>query len=137
MIHPKTPHPEPKTMFDSLRGMAGLAGIMKDLPRIKAKLEEVKAEIAAREVQASTGGGAVTAFASGRLRIVRIEFDHALLAAIVEGDSDDDRALAADLVTGACNGALDKAQEMIAEALSNAAGELDLPIPAGMLEGLL
>lgn len=124
-------------MFDSLRGMAGLAGIMKDLPRIKAKLEEVKAEISAREVQASTGGGAVTAFASGRLRIVRIEFDHALLGAIVEGDSDDDRALAADLVTGACNAALDKAQEMIAEALSNAAGELDLPIPAGMLEGLL
>ena len=92
-------------MFDSLRGMAGLAGIMKDLPRIKAKLEEVKAEISAREVQASTGGGAVTAFASGRLRIVRIEFDHALLGAIVEGDSDEDRALAADLVTGACNAA--------------------------------
>ena len=31
-------------MFDNLKGMAGLAGIMKDLPKIKAKMEEVKQE---------------------------------------------------------------------------------------------
>lgn len=124
-------------MFDSLRGMAGMAGLMKDLPRIKEKLEQVKAEVAAREVEATTGGGAVTAVANGRLRIVRIEFDHSLLSALVDGDSEEDRALASDLVTGACNAALEKAQEMITSSLGQAAGELGLPIPAGALEGLL
>ena len=54
-------------MFDSLRGMAGMAGIMKDLPRIKERLGQVKDEVARREVEATTGGGAVTAVASGRL----------------------------------------------------------------------
>ena len=124
-------------MFDSLRGMAGMAGLMKDLPRIKAKLEEVKQDISSREVEASTGGGAVTAVANGRLRIVRIGFDHALLAGLVDSDVPEDGALAADLITGACNAALDKAQEMVAAALQEAAGDLGLPIPAGALEGLL
>lgn len=124
-------------MFDSLRGMAGMAGLMKDLPRIKAKLEEVKADVASREVEASTGGGAVTAVANGRLRIVRVTFDHALLAGLIDPDVPEDGALAADLITGACNAALDKAQEMVAAALQEAAGDLGLPIPAGALEGLL
>ena len=75
--------------------------------------------------------------ANGRLRIVRIDFDHALLSALVDGDSDEDRALASDLVSGACNAALEKAQEMITSALSEAAADLGLPIPAGALEGLL
>ena len=71
-------------MFDSLRGMAGMAGLMKDLPRIKAKLEQVKEEVGGREVEASSGGGAVTAVANGKLRIVQIRFDQALLGLRVE-----------------------------------------------------
>jgi DNA-binding protein YbaB len=124
-------------MFDSLRGMAGMAGLMKDLPRIKEKLEQVKNDVAAREVEASTGGGAVTAVANGKLRIVRISFDHALLAGLVDPGAPEDGAMAADLVTGACNAALDKAQEMVGAALKQAADDLGLPIPAGALEGLL
>ena len=52
------------------------------------------------------------------------EFDHSLLSALVDGDSEEDRALASDLVTGACNAALEKAQEMITSSLGQAAGEL-------------
>ena len=33
-------------MFDNLKGMGALAGLMKDLPRIKAKMEEVKQQLA-------------------------------------------------------------------------------------------
>ena len=124
-------------MFDALKGMAGLGGIMKDLPRIKDKLEQVKNDLADREIEASTGGGAVTATANGKLRSVRITFDHALLAGLVDPSVPEDGQLAADLVAGACNAALDKAQEMIAGALQDAATELGLPIPAGALEGLL
>ena len=124
-------------MFDSLRGMAGMAGLMKDLPKIKAKLELVKEEVAKREVEASTGGGAVTAVANGKLRIARIKFDHALLAGLIDPGAPEDGALAADLVTGACNAALDKAQEMVGDALREAASDLDIPIPAGVLDGLL
>ncbi len=124
-------------MFESVRGMAGMAGIMKDLPRIKEKLEQVKQEVGAREVEASTGGGAVTAVASGKLRIVSIRFDQALLAGLVDPSSSEDGELAADLVAGACNAALDKAQEMVGTAIRDAAADLGLPIPAGALEGII
>lgn len=43
-------------MFDNLKGMAGLAGIMKDLPRLKQKMEEVKHRLGEIIVEAETGG---------------------------------------------------------------------------------
>ena len=123
-------------MFDSLRGMAGMAGLMKDLPRIKAKFQEVKAELATQEVTATSGGGAVTAIANGKLRIVRLEFDPAMLGALVEASDAESSAFAANLITEACNAALDSAQTMIADAIALAADELGLDLPQGALENL-
>ena len=45
-------------MFDQLKGMAGMAGLLRDLPRIKAKMEQVKEELGRITVEAETGGGA-------------------------------------------------------------------------------
>ena len=45
-------------MFDNLKGMAGMAGLLKDLPKIKAKMESVKRELERVTVEAQTGGGA-------------------------------------------------------------------------------
>lgn len=123
-------------MFDSLRGMAGMAGLMKDLPRIKAKFQEVKAELATQEVTATSGGGAVTAIANGKLRIVRVEFDPAMLCALVEASDAESSAFAANLITEACNAALDNAQTMIGDAIAAAADELGLDLPHGALESL-
>lgn len=124
-------------MFDSLRGMAGMASLMKDLPRIKAKLEQVKSEMSVREVEASSGNGIVTAVANGKMRIVRMHIDHAALAALTHGEAGDDSELVAGLIVEATNAAMDKAQEMISQALSEAGRELGLPIPQGALEGLI
>lgn len=118
-------------MFDSLRGMAGMAGIMKDLPRIKAKLKEVKEEVTSRTVEARSAGGEVVAVASGRMRIVSLEISPDAIA-----DFDDAEQLAR-LVTATSNEALDKAQEMASQAIKNAAEDLGLNIPQNALEGLL
>ena len=124
-------------MFDSLRGMAGMASLMKDLPKIKAKLEQVKAEVSVREVEATAGNGAVTVVANGKMRVVRLEVDHAALSVFTGGGSTDDVDLVAGLVIEATNAALDKAQEMISQAIQAAGRDLGLPIPQGALEGLL
>ena len=50
-------------MFDSLKGMAGLGNLMKDLPRMKERLERAKAELADMTTEAEVGGGAVVAVA--------------------------------------------------------------------------
>jgi hypothetical protein len=46
-------------MFDNLKGLGSLAGIMKDLPKMKAALEDAKARLADLTVEAETAGGAV------------------------------------------------------------------------------
>ena len=60
-------------MFDNLKGMASMAGLMKDLPRIKQMMEEAKTRLGETRVTAETGGGAVTAVANGQLREVRAQ----------------------------------------------------------------
>lgn len=122
---------ETPMMFDSLRGMAGMAGIMKDLPRIKAKLKEVKEEVTSRTVEARSAGGEVVAVASGRMRIVSLEISPDAIC-----DFNDAEQLAR-LVTETSNEALDKAQEMASQAIKNAAEDLGLNIPQNALEGLL
>ncbi len=124
-------------MFDGLRNMAGLAGLMKDLPRIKARMEEVQQRLEKITVEASTGGGAVTVTANGKMRITRVRVDPALLAGLVDANDPADREIAEELIAGAVNAALEKSKERAAEEFQEAAGELGLPVPPGGLQGLL
>jgi DNA-binding protein YbaB len=124
-------------MFDNLKGIAGLAGMMKDLPRIKAKLDEVKQRLGEQTVEAETGGGAVRVTANGLLRVVSIELDAALIAGLVNPAHEQDRAIAEDLITGAVNTALQKARELAEREMAGAAGDLGLPLPPGGLSGLI
>lgn len=124
-------------MFEGLKGMAGMASIMKDLPQIKARLEQVKAELSEATVEANAGGGAVVAVADGRLRIREIRIDPSMLGAIADPNSDADRHIAEDLVVGAVNAALEKAQEMATQRFGELAGEFNFPMPPGGLGGLL
>ncbi len=124
-------------MFDSLKGMAGLAGLLKDLPRIKAKIEQVKQRLGEQTVSAETGGGAVQVTANGLLRVVSLDVDQSLLRTLVDPANPDDRALAEDLIVGAVNTALEKAREVAQQQLAAAADELGVPVPPGVIEGLM
>ena len=124
-------------MFEGLKGMTGLAGMMKDLPKLKARMEQVKAQLGTVTVEAETGGGAVRATANGQLRIVAIKVDHALLAGLIDAADPEDRAMAEDLIIGAVNAALEKAREAAEKEIANAAAEMGLPLPPGGLAGLI
>ncbi len=124
-------------MFENLKGIAGLAGMMKDLPRLKAKLDEVKQRLGDTTVDAETGGGAVRVTANGLLRVVSIELDAALMAGLVDPAHEQDRAMAEDLIMGAVNSALQKARELAEREMASAAGDLGLPLPPGGLGGLI
>ncbi len=124
-------------MFDGLKGFGGLASVMKDLPRIKAKMQDVKDRLAEVEVEAETGGGAVSAVANGHMRVVKVRIDPALLAGLVDADDPADRAMAEDLIQGAVNAALAKAREAAEQEFAAAAEELGLPIPPDAMGGLL
>jgi len=124
-------------MFDQLKGMANLAGLMKDLPRLRAKMDEVKARLETIHVEAETGGGAVRARANGQLRVIGLAVEPALMAGLIDSTNADDRAMAEDLIVGAINAALIKAREAAEEEMASAMQELGLPMPSGGLGGML
>ncbi len=124
-------------MFENLKGMAGLAGLMKDLPKIKAKMDEIKMRLGEMTVSAETGGGAVRVTANGLLRVVSINLDQSLLTGLVDPRNPDDRVVAEDLIVGAVNAALQKARELAEREMAAAAGEMGLPLPPGGLSGLI
>lgn len=124
-------------MFDSLKGMAGLAGLMKDLPKLKARMEEIKQRLGDLTVTAETGGGAVRVTATAAMRVVSVDVDQSLLASLVDVSNEGDRAMAQDLIAGAVNAALEKARELAEQEIATAAGDMGLPIPPGGLGGLI
>ena len=77
------------------------------------------------------------AVADGRLRIREVRIDPSMMNAIADSGDEGDRQLAEDLVAGAVNAALEKAQEMVTAKLAEAAKDLGLPMPPGGLAGLL
>ncbi len=122
-------------MFDGLKGMAALAGVLKDLPRVKARMEQVKERLGETTVEGSSGGGAVIVIASGSLRIIDVRCDAVLLTAVLADGDEKDRSTAEDLIAEAVNAALASARALAQREIAAAAGELGLPIPPGMLEG--
>lgn len=92
---------------------------------MQGRLEEIQRELARRTVEASAGGGMVTAVASGELRILQVRIEPELLGG-------EDREMLQDLVAAAVNAALAKAQRMVQEEMQRAAG---LPDLGGLLGG--
>lgn len=122
-------------MFDNLKGMAALASVLKDLPRVKSRMDQAKWRLGEMTVEAASGGGAVTVIASGSLRIIEIRCDAVLLTAVLAEGGSADRRAAEGLIAEAVNAALTEARALAQREIAAAAEELGLPIPPGMLEG--
>ena len=97
-----------------------MADILKQAQALQSKLTELQAEAEHKTVEASAGGGMVTAVVNGKLQVLSIRIDPQVLRA-------DDREMLQDLVTAAVNEAIRRAQQMMAEAMSRVTGGLKIP----------
>jgi DNA-binding YbaB/EbfC family protein len=112
-------------VFDKL---GNFADVLRNAGKIRETLEKATESLGQVQVEATAGGGAVTARANGRLELISVRIDPKLLA-------DGDAELVEDLVVAAVNQALIKAREAAAESLRSAAGGLPLPPGMGNLFG--
>ena len=117
--------------------MAGLAGLLKDLPKIKARMDELKRSLANQTVTAEAGGGAVRVTATGLLRVASIDLDDTLMSGLSGPLTPDQHAMAEELIADAVNNALQAARAMAETEAAAVASELGLPLPPGGLGGLL
>jgi len=112
-------------MFDGLKGMASLAGMMKDLPKMQARMAEVKSHLGDLKFHADSG--TVRVVVNGGMEVEAIDIDESASASLEPGQLQD-------LVRDAINQALQQAREGVKEKLSSVAAEMGLPLPPGGLD---
>jgi nucleoid-associated protein EbfC len=108
--------------------LGALAGLMKNLPKIKEEVEKLQAKIGAIVAEGVAGGGMVKATVNGHMEVIRCEIGDDLVRA-------GDREMLEDLVRAAVNQAIKKARQMVAEETSSMASGLGLP-PGMNLPGM-
>ena len=79
----------------------------------------IQTELESAKIEGSSGGGAVKATVTGKMRVESITIDPEVISEDVD--------LLQDLVTTAVNEALDKAQEMASTRMGAATGGLNIP----------
>jgi hypothetical protein len=87
---------------------------------LREKLVRIQEEAARTTVEASAGGGMVTATVNGKLELVRLRIDPGVF-------EDRDRELVEDLVVAAVNEALRRAQERVREEMGRLTGGFKIP----------
>jgi DNA-binding YbaB/EbfC family protein len=98
----------------------GLGNIMKQAQLMQQKMERMQQELASRQVEASAGGGMVTATVNGRQQLVNLKIE----ASVVDPE---DVEMLQDLVLAAVNEALKKSQDMAQQEMSKLTGGLNIP----------
>src|SRR5271165_5062422 len=99
--------------------MSSLGKLMKQAARMQQQMEQVQAELAARTVESTSGGGAVKVVAKCDGTIASIKIDPQAL-------SPADAQLLEDMVLSAANQALAQAKDISNEAMSKVTSGLSL-----------
>ncbi len=102
------------------KGLNPLGNIMKQAQELQERLAQIQEQAAAQTVEASAGGGMVTAVVSGRLEVLSLRIDPEVLKS---GDIE----MLQDLVMAAINQAIRNAQAMVAEEMKKVTGGLKIP----------
>jgi hypothetical protein len=97
-----------------------MGDLLRQAQELQSKLSALQEEAARKTVEASAGGGMVTVVANGKLQVVSVKIDPAVVAS-------GDREMIEDLVVAAVNEAIRKAQQMMAEEMSRVTGGLKIP----------
>ncbi len=120
-------------MFDSLKSMGAIAGLLKNKDELAAAGKRVQERMEALRVTGEAGGGAVRAVVTGKMRVESIRIEPA--AAKGFGADDETRHMAESLIVHAVNDGLIKAQEAAQAAIASEAEALGVPEIADKLQG--
>jgi DNA-binding YbaB/EbfC family protein len=113
-------------MFKELGQMMGM---MKNLPKLQAAMESMKAKLAHISVEGNAGAGMVVVAVNGHMEVTKCTISEDAMKL-------NDREMLADLVIAATNIAMGKAREEAAKASQLMAQEIGIPLPPGALPGM-
>lgn len=100
--------------------MKDMQEVLRQAQRMQERLARVQEELAGKTVEASSGGGMVTAVVNGRQEVVSIRIEKEVV-------SPEDVDLLQDLVAGAVNEAMSRSRKMMADEMAKITGGMNLP----------
>ncbi len=103
--------------------MKNLGAMMKQVQEMQARMQRMQEELAQTTVMGVAGGGMVSVTVTGKGETTDVEIDDSLL-------KPEEKEILEDLLVAACNDARVKMEELMAEKMKEATG--DLPLPPGM-----
>jgi DNA-binding YbaB/EbfC family protein len=98
----------------------GLGNILKQAQQMHARIAQLQEEMAAKTVEASSGGGMVNVVVNGKQEVLSVRIDPEVV-------SREDIEMLQDLIAAAVNEALRKSQEMMTEEMKKITGGLSIP----------
>lgn len=102
---------------------SGAKNILKQAQEMQQKMLEIQEELRNKEVEASVGGGAVTAKANGQKELISIT----LSDDIVKEAAEDDKEMLEDLIVSAVKEAMRQADELAEKEMGSVTGGVDIP----------
>ena len=111
-------------MFDNLKNLANLPGMLAKAREMQEKMKSMQDELARKQLSADAGGGMVSAVVNGRLELVKVHIDKTKV-------DPNDTEMLEDLIVAAVSAAQNKAAQMMKEEMSKMAS--DIGLPPGML----
>ena len=103
--------------------MKNLGNMLKQAQQMQARMQEMQAELEAREVQGAAGGGMVSVTLNGKSELKAIRIDPALM-------KEDEREVLEDLIKAAHADAKGRADREMAEQMQKMTA--GIPLPPGM-----
>ncbi len=99
--------------------MPDITKLFKQARKLQSQMQEIQEELARKEVEASSGGGMVTAKVNGKKELVSLKIDPEVTS--------EDPEMLEDLIVAAVNEALRKVDEITKEEMGKLTGGLSLP----------
>ncbi|HEY7460921.1 MAG TPA: YbaB/EbfC family nucleoid-associated protein [Gemmatimonadota bacterium] len=100
--------------------MNNFQNLLKQAQKMQARVSQMQAELADRRIEASAGGGMVTAIVNGKQELVALKLEREVV-------NPDDVEMLEDLILAAVNEAMGRAGELAAEEMRKITGGMSLP----------
>jgi len=108
-----------------VKGRPNMGNLLKQAQQLQTKMARLQEELEEKTVEASSGGGMVTAVVNGRHEILSINIEPEVI-------NPDDQEMLQDLILAAINDGLAKARNMVNEEMGKLTGGMNLPNIPGL-----
>jgi DNA-binding YbaB/EbfC family protein len=109
-----------------MKGIPNMGNLMKQAQQFQTKMAKLQEELGEKTIEATAGGGMVTAVANGRQEILSVQIDPEVV-------DPEDVDMLQDLILAAVNDALTRAKNMVNEEMGKLTQGMGLPNIPGLM----